>query len=270
MQTLIETAILGAVQGLTEFIPISSSGHLILVRELFGFADQGLAFDAVLHLATALAVLVYFWADWKNIFTSLFAFKPNRTSIQSRRLFILILATTVPAIGAGLLFASTIEEQIRTLLPVALLMIFTGIMFVVVEKVAETKKDISKMSFFDALSIGLAQAVAILPGISRSGVTIITGMYHGLKRETAARYSFLAAMPVVMLAGGYSFWQMLKAPEEIAYLPLAVGFATSFVFGLAAVHLLLTFLKHHRLYIFAWYMIVIGLALVALHYFPIF
>jgi undecaprenyl-diphosphatase len=267
MQTYIETAILGVVQGLTEFIPISSSGHLVLVREVFGFKDQGLAFDAALHLATALAVLIYFREDWKNIFTSLFSKKINRTNTQSRRLLILIAVTTIPAIGVGLLFADTIEAQFRTILPVASLMIFTGLIFLLVEKIAVTKKDLTKLSFFDALSIGLAQAVAILPGISRSGATIVTGMYHGLKRETAARYSFLAATPIIVLAGFYSLWQLGGVVERITWDALALGFLTAFVSGILAVHLLLSFLKNNRLYIFAGYLIVIGVGLLAFHFF---
>lgn len=267
MQIYIETAILGVIQGLTEFIPISSSGHLILVREIFGFKDQGLAFDAVLHLATVLAILVYFRDDWKNIFTSLFQRKINRINTQSRRLFILILVTTIPAIGVALLFADTIENQFRTIIPVASLMILTGVMFIIVERIAQTKKDLSKLSFFDALSIGLAQALAILPGISRSGATIITGMYHGLKRETAARYSFLAATPIIILAGVYSLWQLGGVVERFTWDSLAIGFVAAFLSGIGAIHLLLSFLKNNRLYIFSGYLIIVGTGLIVLYSF---
>ncbi|MDD5605959.1 MAG: undecaprenyl-diphosphate phosphatase [Patescibacteria group bacterium] len=267
MATYIETAILGATQGLTEFIPISSSGHLILIREIFGFQDQGLAFDAVLHLATALAVLIYFWQEWKNISVAIFSKKETRTATQSRRLFLLIVVTTIPAIGAALLWAETIEQQVRGVIPVAALMVFTGLMFIWLERISQAKKDTSKLNFFDALGIGLAQAVAILPGISRSGATIITGMYYGLKRETAARYSFLAAMPIIVLAGLYSLWQFSTAADTVAWEALAIGFVTAFGFGLLAIHLLINFLKNNRLFIFAGYLIATGAGLIALYLF---
>lgn len=268
MVEYIQAAILGTVQGLTEFVPISSSGHLIIVRQLFGFPDQGLAFDAVLHLATVLAVVVYFWSDWKNMVGYLFVRRQVREAKQARRLLGLIAITTVPAIGAGLLLAGYLEIHLRTISTVASLMVLTGLLFILVERISKPHRDLNKLTFFDALSIGLAQAVAILPGISRSGATIITGMYHGLKRDTAARYSFLAAGPIVALAGLYSLWKLLETPRVgVDAVTLLVGFITSFVVGLLTVHFLLNWLKQHQLYVFAGYLIVVGLGLIVFSFF---
>ncbi len=259
----LQAAILGAVQGLTEFVPVSSSGHLVVIRELFHMPDQGLAFDAVLHLATALAVVIYFWADWKSMTTNLFTRRQVREAKRARRLLGLIIVTTVPAIGAGLLWAGYLEEQLRHIPAVASLMILTGLFFVLIERISKPHRDLNKLTFFDALSIGLAQAVAILPGISRSGATIMAGMYHGLKRDVAARYSFLAAGPIVVLAGLYSLWQLLSAPiSNLEIVELIVGFATSLLAGLIAIRFLLSWLKQNRLYVFAGYLILVGAGLI--------
>lgn len=266
MSELVQVIILGAVQGLTEFIPVSSSGHLVVVREVFGLQDQGLAFDAVLHLATLLVVIIYFWRDWQSMVMSVFAKNITHRVKQSRKLLSLIAVTTIPAIGAGLLFKDFMDSGARSLVLVASLMIFTGLLFLIMERVATIKKDMSKLNFFDALSIGLAQAAAILPGISRSGATMITGMYHGLKRDVAARYAFLAAGPIIALAGIYALWQLLSSPEIISWQYLGVGFGVALVSGFVAVHFLLQFLRNHKLYVFAGYLIIVGAGLLIFNF----
>lgn len=266
MSDLVQVIILGAVQGLTEFIPISSSGHLVVVRELFGFDDQGLAFDAVLHLATLLVVIVYFWRDWQSMVVSVWAKNVTHRVKQSRKLLLSITITTVPAIGAGLLFKDFMDSGARSLVLVASLMIFTGLLFLLVERIAVVKKDMSKLSFFDALSIGLAQAAAILPGISRSGATMITGMYHGLKRDVAARYAFLASGPIIAIAGLYSLWKLLSTPGVISWQSLGIGFGVAMISGFITIHLLLQFLRNHKLNVFAGYLIVIGVGLLMFNF----
>lgn len=259
----IQAAVLGIVQGLTEFIPVSSSGHLILVREVLGWSDQGLAFDVVLHMATLLAVIIYFWKDWIAMAQAVFTRRQTHEAVGHRRLVGLLAVTTLPAIGAALLFMDFIEGQGRNLWLVSSLLILVGIIFLVVEKVAQPKRDISKLTFFDALSIGLAQAASIFPGISRSGATIITGLYHGLKRETAAKYSFLAAGPIIALAGIDAIWQMIQTPPEgLNWVVVGIGFVVSFVSGLLAIHWLLGFIKRFSLAAFAIYRIVLGVGLI--------
>jgi len=262
MSQYFQAGILGLIQGLTEFIPVSSSGHLVVVRQVFNWADQGLAFDAVLHLATLAAVLIYFRRDWLKMVMSLTTQKQSYEIRQSRKLAGLIAITTIPAIGAGLLFANSIETTVRHFHDIAILMILVGLLFFAAEQYTRPKRDIGKLNFFDALSIGLAQAVAIIPGISRSGATIITGMYHGLSREAAARYSFLAAGPIIAMAGFYSLWQILDGgvANDLG-LELVIGFTASFISGLLAIHWLLKFLNKHPLSIFAWYRIAVGIGL---------
>ncbi|KKW25841.1 MAG: Undecaprenyl-diphosphatase [candidate division Kazan bacterium GW2011_GWC1_52_13] len=262
MSQYLQAAILGLVQGITEFVPISSSGHLVVVRQVFNWADQGLAFDAVLHLATLAAVLFYFRHDWLKMVEAVVTKKQTYELRQARKLAGLIAVTTIPAIGAGLLFAGTIESTVRHLHDIAILMVGVGLLFFVAERYTHPRRDVSKLNFFDGLSIGLAQAVAIVPGISRSGATIITGMYHGLSRESAARYSFLAAGPIIALAGFYSLWQLFRGGiSDGLGLELAIGFVVSFSSGLLAIHWLLKFLNKHPLNIFAWYRIVVGAGL---------
>ena len=259
MAEWLQALVLGLVQGVTEFIPVSSSGHLVLVRQLLGWPDQGLAFDAVLHLATLTAVVIYFWREWRSMAIAVTTQKQTYEVRQARKLVGLIAVTTVPAIGVGLIAADWVGATVRHVPQIAALMLVTAVFMWIVEVIARPRREIAKLNFWDSLSIGLAQAVAILPGISRSGATILTGMYHGLSREAAARYSFLAAGPVVALAGGYSLWQLsydLSGTND--WLRFLIGFGASLVSGLLVIHWLLKFLNRHRLNIFAWYLILAG------------
>lgn len=266
MESFIQPLILGLVQGLAEFLPISSSGHLVITREVLGWADQGALFDAVLHLATVIAILIYFRTDWLNIVTSLNPKSTSHSAVQSRRLLWLLGISTVPAIAGGLLFPQLFTEQGRSLIIVAGLMIFTGLMFILVERIARGRKNLSKLTFFDALSIGLAQLSAMLPGISRSGATIISGLYIGLKREEAARYAFLMGVPALALAGGYALLQMELGSNTVNWALLGAGFGTSLVGSLAAIAIMMRFLKNNRLHVFAGYLIVVGIALLVLKF----
>ncbi len=261
MQDFIQPIILGLVQGLTEFLPISSSGHLVITREVFGWADQGALFDAVLHLATVVAILIYFRADWLSIWASLNPKSASHSAVQSRHLLLLLAVSTVPAIVGGFLFPQLFIEQGRGLTTIAGLMIFTGLMFILVERIARGKKNLSKLTFFDALSIGIAQLGAMLPGISRSGATIITGLYIGLKREEAARYAFLLGVPALALAGGYSLFQMESGQTAVNWMFLGIGSGVSLISSLIAITIMMRFLKNNKLYVFAGYMIAVGIAL---------
>ncbi len=264
MLDFIQPAILGLVQGLTEFLPISSSGHLVIVRELFGWADQGALFDAVLHLATVIAILIYFRADWLGILASLNPKSTSHSVVQSRRLLWLLIISTVPVIAGGLLFPQLFTEDGRNLMIIAGLMIFAGLMFILVERIAHGRKNLSKLTFFDALSIGIAQLGAMLPGISRSGATIASGLYIGLKREEAARYAFLLGVPALILAGGYALLQIDLGNTAVNWTMLGVGSGVSLISSFAAIAIMMRFLKHNKLYVFAGYLIVVGIALLVL------
>lgn len=256
-------AILGAVQGLTEFVPISSSGHLIIVRELMGIPDQGNFFDAILHLATLAAILIYFRSDWAAMFAALANnHKALRRTRLARRELLSVMIATIPALITGLWLYQWIENYFRGLLSVAVFMVIVGVVFIVVEKTVVPKNTLTHLSWARALGIGLAQALAILPGISRSGATIVTGMYMGLRREVAAKFSFLLAAPIVAAAGAFSLYQAIQERLILGdWLFWLVAFSASFVFGLLAIKFLLAFLKQNSLNIFAYYLVIVGLAL---------
>lgn len=264
MENFIQPLILGLVQGLTEFLPISSSGHLVVTREVLGWTDQGALFDAVLHLATVIAILIYFRTDWLNIISSINPRSASHSAVQSRRLLWLLTISTVPAIAGGLLFPQLFTEQSRSLIIIAGLMIFTGLMFILVERIARGRKNLSKLTFFDALAVGIAQLGAMLPGVSRSGATISGGLYIGLKREEAARYAFLMGAPALILAGGYSLFQMELGQTAVNWTSLGIGSGVSLISGLAAIAIMMRFLKNNKLYVFAGYLIVVGAALLML------
>ena len=260
---LVQAGILGIVQGITEFIPISSSGHLILIRDLLNIPDQGNFFDAILHLATLLAIIIYFRLDWLNMIKSwVNSNKASRQTRIYRQLSILILVATIPAVIIGWFLNIWIEQNFRSLVAVAVLMILTGIVFLLTEKLLKPNNDLNKLNWPKALGIGLAQALAILPGISRSGATIATGMYMGLKRDVAARFSFLLATPIIAAAGGYSLYSSFK--KDIFFydwLFWLVAFGFSLLFGILSIKFLLYFLKKYSLNIFAYYLLVTGIIL---------
>lgn len=264
----IVAGVLGLVQGLTEFIPVSSSGHLIIVRELLGWTDQGDFFDAVLHLATLAAVVVYFWRDWVAMANSLFDRAAGRAKQPDRKLFWLVVVATLPAITLGLFLEPWIGTNFRGLLPVAILMIVSGIAWWSAERRISAKQDLAKLNPARAFGIGWAQALAMLPGISRSGATIVAGMYMELKREAAAKFSFLLAAPVVALAGGYALYESIRAGalNWSDYQFWLVAFTASLIAGLAAIRFLMSFLKKYPLDIFAYYLMIAGVSLLVWHF----
>jgi len=265
----LHAAILGLVQGITEFLPVSSSGHLILIPKLFGWPDQGTAFDITMHVATLSAVAIYFRADIGAMLKSIFGRAINRDSQASRRLAMNLGIATIPAIIGGLLLGGFVETAGRNVVLVASLMIFVGLLFLLIERIAVLHKDLGKLTPTESLAIGIAQAAALLPGVSRSGATIITGMYNGLKRESATRFSFLLSIPAIILAAGYSALQLATGHETLAYPPLAllIGFVAALVSGLAAISFMMRFVKTYRLNAFAYYRIIFGIALLVLYFY---
>lgn len=260
--TVLQPAILGLVQGLTEFLPISSSGHLVIIRDIFQWPDQGPLFDAVLQLASVAALLVYFRIEVGLMIRSLNPKLTTHTVRQSRRLLGLLAISTIPVVVAGLLFPNLYENIARGLLPVAGMMIFVGLLFIVVERVTSDHRGLSKLTFFDALATGIAQMAALLPGVSRSGASIATGLYLGLKREDATRYAFLMGIPALALAGGYALLQLEFGKTAVEWSTLGLGFAVAFLSSLAAISFMMRWFKHHKLFVFAGYRIVIGIGLI--------
>lgn len=259
--------IFGAVQGLTEFWPVSSSGHLLIMHELFHFEIiDSLSFDVALHLGTLLALLVFFWSDvikyLKAFGRSFMNFNPKR-DLDQRLAWLLILAT-IPAGLIGLFLENIIESMLRNLWWVAGALIIVAVIFLVLEKIAKQSKDMAELNWWQALLIGLAQAIALIPGVSRSGITIIAGMALKLKRETAARFSFLLSIPIVFGAGLKKIYDVgqvgLSGEEGMIFM---IGLVSAAVIGYLAVKYLLRFLTNHSLNYFAYYRLALGLALIA-------
>jgi len=251
-------ALLGIVQGLTEFLPVSSTGHLILVSDLFGLDPErfGLSFDVALHIGTALAVLLYFARTWIDLVVGLFR--------GQWRMPALIVLGTAPAAIAGVLFQSAIEREMRGPLVIATGLVIGSIVFVAAEAIARQRRLLTEVGVTDALVIGIAQAIALIPGISRSGITISAGLGRELRREDATRFAFLLATPVILGAGAKTLLDARKAAGLFAQPDvLAVGFVLSFLSGLAAVAFMVRFLRGHSLNWFVAYRLVLAAVIVA-------
>lgn len=254
---LLIAAALGVVQGLTEFLPVSSSAHLILTRDYFGWTMGGgeadLLFDVVLNTGTMLALIVYFWKDLIRIFGSLLSSSPERGA--DRRLAISILIATIPAAVVGAKYDKEIEHVFRSHVSIILsLLAGVGILMLVADWLGKKRREASTLKVWEVFLIGLAQACALMPGVSRSGATISTGLALGLKREEAARFAFLLSAPISV---GAAVWAIKKAvqmrvPTEM-YAPMGVGLVVSAVVGYLSIALLLRFVRRNNLAVFTVY-----------------
>ncbi|MCI5108363.1 MAG: undecaprenyl-diphosphatase UppP [Candidatus Pacebacteria bacterium] len=250
MNDLISAVILGFVQGVTELLPVSSSGHLIIVRDVLGISlVDSLLFDVVLHLATALAIIVYFWSDIVEMFKN-----PKEKMVM----WIAIILGTIPAVIFGLLF----NDSIRNTNVVVISLILGSILFFVAEYFAKEDKILSVKS---GVGIGFFQALALIPGVSRSGATISGGLLFGMKREEAAKFSFMLGIPVILGAG---FLEVIKSFDILAGgsldLPLIVGAVVSFVTAFFVIKYLLEYLRNHTLVVFGWYRIALAILVLIL------
>jgi undecaprenyl-diphosphatase len=265
--------ILAVVQGLTEFLPISSSAHLILIPQFFHWPDPGLAFDVALHAGTLVAVLLFFLREWIQLVLCGLGFHyPRRASEhmvkQNQRLFWYLVAGSIPAGIVGFLFEKKAEEAWRSPMPIAIAMIALGLVMWYAEYVGRRERSMEQVSLGDSLLIGCAQALALFPGVSRSGITITTGLLRGFDRETAARFSFLLSTPVIAGAALVELPKLLRAHKAGALdLPLSdVGIcvAISAIVGYAVIAFLLHYLQTRTLKIFVYYRLVFGLVVLAL------
>jgi len=255
--TASQAVVLGVVQGLTEFLPISSSGHLILVPTLLGWPDQGLAFDAAVHLGTALALLCYFGRELIRIGVGAVA-----GYRADRRLAVAIVIGSAPAGLAGLLLEHALEAQLRSAMVVALSLIGWGLVLWWADRRAARAEvhDLRTVGVARALAIGCAQAVALIPGTSRSGITLSAGLFAGLDRSTAARFAFLLGLPITAAAGLLKTGVLLRSDlTQADASALGLGLLTSFAAGLAAVWFLVRYLQRGTLTAFVVYRIALGL-----------
>jgi undecaprenyl-diphosphatase len=239
--------ILGLIQGLTEFLPISSTGHLVLIAKFFHIPSN-LAFDAFIHLGSFLAILIYFWKDLREIW--------------SLKWYIIVSA--IPGALAGFTLEHFIENHLRSPLMVAFFLSFMSLPLLLGERFGKKENTLRALSFSKALGIGLFQALALLPGTSRSGITISAGLILGLKREDSARYSFLAGAPLILGAGLYEGLKLIKT-NSIPLTYALTGFFSSALFSFLAIAFLLNFLKKHSLYPFILYRILLALLVVLIY-----
>lgn len=250
----------GIIQGLTEFLPISSSGHLILFHDIFGFHfPDELLFDVMLHLGTLLAVVIFFYHDIQKIIRGFLSslVNWNLKNNYNQRIAWLVFIGTLPAALVGYLFEDFITNTLRSPLVVAISLIVIGLLFFIAEKSFKHQKDLQMATGWDSLVIGLAQILALIPGVSRSGITIIAGMGRKLKRDEAARFSFLISAPIIF---GAAIKQLLeiKSFAGVNFLVLLIGVLSSAITGYLVIRYLIKYLSNHSLNIFAWYRLIIG------------
>ncbi len=265
MDLSMQALVLGIVQGLTEFLPISSSGHLIVVPYLLGWNDpfiDSLAFSVMLHMGTLVALLAYFWRDWLRLVPAGLAAIRDRSLADDpdRRLAWLLVVTAIPGAIVGVLLNDFIEQHVRLAGSVAVLLVIGAVILYVADRTRPRLRAMTDLSFAAALGIGLAQAVALFPGISRSGISISAARFLGLDRENAARFSFLMATPIIAGAGLFEARKMIGADSGLAGHTglIAIGFAAALVSGLVAIAAMLRFLRTNSLTAFVVYRIVLA------------
>lgn len=265
---LVRAVVLGIVQGLTEFLPVSSSGHLILIPALFGWDDQGLAFDVGLHGGTLLALLAYFWRDWYVMFrTGLADLARHGARISNwrtdTRLLWLLALGSLPAGVVGLLFNDWIEAHVRQPWLVAIMLALMGTVMLLADRLAANRRPIATVGMTDVLIIGVGQALALVPGVSRSGATVTAGLARGLRREDAVRFAFLLGTPAFVGA-------LLLKSADLAALSgtgardMLVGFATSAIVGFVAIHFLLRWVRTRSLLVFVLYRYAVAILALAI------
>ncbi len=257
---LVDAIILGLVQGITEFLPVSSTGHLVLVRDWLSMSDvNALAFDAVLHFATTAAVMLYFWSDiWGLMQVALR--KLGRLPVNQRDITLLyaLLIATIPAVVMGLLLESYISAHLRTPLIVAGVLFATSIFFMYAEWRYYLRPAHGELTLKRALFVGLFQAMALIPGMSRSGSTIAGGMLLGMSRYEASRFSFLLAIPITLGVGVKMSLELLEAGGEVDWFLISVGAVIAFVTALMVIHFFLQFIRKYTLWPFVWYGVILA------------
>ena len=259
---LLEIIVLGLLQGLTEFLPISSSAHLILVPIVTGWPDQGLAFDVAVHIGTLLAVVIYFRKDIQQIIKEWTCSLVNRKSTPMSRLGWGILFGTIPVGLAGLFVNNVVgTEALRSPQVIGIASIAFGLLLWVTDKLAIHKYETHQMGWKGVLFIGCAQALALIPGTSRSGITITAGLFMGLTRDAAARFSFLLSIPVIVLAGGLKFKELIEVGNHVQWDAIILGTLISGISAYLCIHYFLKMLDRIGMGPFVLYRVILGIVL---------
>jgi undecaprenyl-diphosphatase len=263
-----QVIVLAIVQALTEFLPVSSTAHLVLIPWLFGWKDGGLTFDVALHAGTLVAVIIYFFQDWVQIIAQGFGLRIGRDPDlkQNRNLLWLLAVASIPIGIFGYLFDKQADTTWRQPYVIGTMLIVVGIVMWIAEKRRIGSKSMSTIQMSDGIAVGLAQAVSVIPGTSRSGATISAGLFRNMNRETAARFSFLLSTPAIAAAVAKKFWDVHKEggiPADMK-VPIVVGIAVSGVLGAIVIAFFLRYLRRSSLMPFVWYRIVFGIIVIAL------
>jgi len=273
--SLLEAILLGIIQGLTEFLPISSTGHLTVAGKLMNLVsadhpEQWTAFIALIQLGTLLAVFIYFWKDIISIIKDFFQdnlikrVKYSEQKINSKLGWLIIIGT-IPVVIIGLAFKDAIEGALtKNLYVIAASLIILALILALAEKIAKFKKDLENITIIDSIIIGFAQALALIPGSSRSGTTITAGLFVGLKRESAARFSFLLSIPAVFASGVLQLYEAMKFVDQSMAVNIIVATIVSGISGYLAIDFLLKFLKKNSTFIFIYYRIALGIFILIL------
>ena len=257
---IIHIIVLSIVQGLTEFLPISSSAHLILVPKLLGWEDQGLAFDVATHVGTLLAVIYYFRKDLIVILRDFFLSIKKREMVRESNVAWAIGFATIPVGICGLLFGDYIGEYLRSPLVIAFSTIFFGIALYIADKMSGEKSELN-ITLKDAVIIGIAQAIALIPGTSRSGITIMAALMLGFSKKAAARFSFLMSIPVIILAGGLEGVKIVKSSIMVDWSSIGAGIFLSFIGAYICIYLFLKFIERAGMTPFVIYRLILGMFL---------
>lgn len=256
--TEFQVIILAIVQGLTEFLPISSSGHLVLVPVFLGWTDQGLAFDVAVHFGSLIAVMLFFRKDILALLRGSVQVLGANVATTEARMALGIALGTIPAALAGLMFVDWIEANLRS--PAVIVFTLSGyaVLMILADRLGRRNRDISGIRIKDAVLIGVAQALALVPGTSRSGVTITAAMALGFERQDAARFSFLLAVPVILLASVYSFIGLLRADATVPWGQLAIGVVVSAIVAYLSIEFFMRFVSRIGLLPFAIYRMILA------------
>jgi undecaprenyl-diphosphatase len=263
---LYQVLIYAIVQGITEFLPVSSSAHLEILPRIMGWTDPGLEFDIALHVGTLIAVLLYFAKDWIQIIGQAFGVSVgNDAELKRNRILLwLLVLGTIPIGIAGLLFKEQAENEWRNLVLIGSMLVIIGVLMWVAERIGTHKRDISGITWLDSAIIGVSQALAVVPGTSRSGITIAAGLFRGLDRAAAARFSFLLSTPAIAGAALLPLLKLRKTggiPEDMR-MPFAVGIIVSAIVGCVVIAFFMRFLRARTLYPFIYYRIAFGIAII--------
>ena len=262
---LLQIILLALLQGFTEFLPISSSAHLILFPKLSGFADQGLAFDVAVHVGTLAAVVWYFRRELKTMTRDWFASIAQRKRVGDSNLMWAVGFGTIPVGLAGLLFKDVIETSLREPLVIAITTVLFGLLLWWADSQGKRARDEHSIGWREVVVIGVAQAIALIPGTSRSGITMTAGLMMGLTRAAAARFSFLLSIPVILLAGGLHTLELVKSESLVDWNALLFGTAISALSAYLCIHFFLKLLERIGMFPFVVYRLLLGAVLLAIY-----